>query len=206
MEREGFVFYRSFYDAIKNMDDKLCASCLKAICEYGLNGIEQAEDPVSAAILIMAKPTIDKNNQRYENGKKGGRPRNQTEPSQNQNQTKIEKTQPTETDTDTVTDTVTENSVDRAKKPHKTFSPPSLEEVQAYCLERKNHVNAERFIDYYTANGWKVGKNAMKDWKAAVRTWEKQTVAIRSGQKGAFENAEFKGTTESGTKYNGIEL
>ena len=62
MEREGFVFYRSFYDAIKNMDDKLCASCLKAICEYGLNGIEQAEDPVSAAILIMAKPTIDKNN------------------------------------------------------------------------------------------------------------------------------------------------
>jgi hypothetical protein len=48
-----------------------------------------------------------------------------------------------------------------------------MEEVQAYCLERKNNVDAERFIDYYTSNGWLVGKNKMKDWKAAVRTWER---------------------------------
>ena len=53
------------------------------------------------------------------------------------------------------------------------FSPPTLEEVKAYCAERGNKVNAERFIDYYTANGWRVGRNPMKDWKAAVRTWEK---------------------------------
>ena len=53
------------------------------------------------------------------------------------------------------------------------FSPPTLEEVQAYCIERKNNVDAERFIDYYTSNGWKVGKNKMKNWKAAVRTWER---------------------------------
>lgn len=55
----------------------------------------------------------------------------------------------------------------------KRFVPPTREEVQSYCLERKNNVDAERFIDYYTANGWYVGKNKMKDWKAAVRTWEK---------------------------------
>lgn len=59
------------------------------------------------------------------------------------------------------------------KRKAKRFSPPTLEEVQAYCNERKNNVDAQRFIDYYTSNGWKVGKNAMKDWKAAVRTWEK---------------------------------
>lgn len=53
------------------------------------------------------------------------------------------------------------------------FSPPTLEEVKAYCAERGNKVRAERFIDYYTANGWRVGRNPMKDWKAAVRTWEK---------------------------------
>ena len=53
------------------------------------------------------------------------------------------------------------------------FTPPTLEEVQTYCFERGNNVDAERFIDYYTANGWKVGRNSMKDWKAAVRTWEK---------------------------------
>ena len=54
------------------------------------------------------------------------------------------------------------------------FSPPSLEDVRAYCKERHNSVDAEIFVDWYTANGWKVGKNTMKDWKAAVRTWEKR--------------------------------
>jgi hypothetical protein len=50
---------------------------------------------------------------------------------------------------------------------------PTLEEVKAYCAERKNSVDPQRFIDYYSANGWRVGKNPMKDWKAAVRTWER---------------------------------
>ena len=59
------------------------------------------------------------------------------------------------------------------KQNRKRFVPPTIEEVQAYCFERNNNVDAERFIDYYTSNGWKVGKNPMKDWKSAVRTWEK---------------------------------
>ena len=59
--------------------------------------------------------------------------------------------------------------------PQKRFTPPTLEEVSFYCLERKNHVIASRFYDYYTANGWRVGKNPMKDWKAAVRTWERKS-------------------------------
>lgn len=58
-------------------------------------------------------------------------------------------------------------------KPSSRFTPPTLEDVGAYCLERKNNVDPERFIDYYTSNGWLVGKTKMKDWKAAVRTWEK---------------------------------
>lgn len=53
------------------------------------------------------------------------------------------------------------------------FIPPSLEQVKAYCLERKNSVDAERFIDYYASRGWMIGKNHMKDWKAAIRTWER---------------------------------
>lgn len=55
----------------------------------------------------------------------------------------------------------------------KRFKPPTLEEVQAYCIERNNNIDPKHFIDYYTSNGWKVGKNNMKDWKAAVRTWER---------------------------------
>lgn len=54
----------------------------------------------------------------------------------------------------------------------KKFIKPTLEEVRQYCLERKNKIDAEKFIDYYESNGWKVGRNSMKDWKAAIRTWE----------------------------------
>lgn len=55
----------------------------------------------------------------------------------------------------------------------KRFEKPTLSQITQYCLERNNNVNAEQFFDYYESNGWKVGKNAMKDWKACVRTWER---------------------------------
>lgn len=54
------------------------------------------------------------------------------------------------------------------------FTPPSMEEVRNYCLERRNGVDAQQFVDFYTSKGWKVGDQTMKDWKASVRTWEKR--------------------------------
>ena len=56
----------------------------------------------------------------------------------------------------------------------KRFTPPTLDDVSAYIRERGLNVDAQRFLDFYTAKGWMVGKNRMKDWKAAVRTWEKR--------------------------------
>ena len=92
--------------------------------------------------------------------------------------------------TDINTDINTDNSVyapcdencpvddslrDSAKKVSATrFTPPTVEEVAAYCRERGNTVDAERFCDFYASKGWQVGKNTMKDWRAAVRTWEKR--------------------------------
>ena len=62
-----------------------------------------------------------------------------------------------------------------AEAPTKTkrFSPPSVEDVAAYCQERKNDIDADAFVDYYSARNWTMGKTKMKDWKAAVRTWER---------------------------------
>ena len=60
------------------------------------------------------------------------------------------------------------------KEKRKRFSPPTLEELKAYISEKNLNVDAERFIDYYTANGWKVGKNSMKDWKATARNWDRE--------------------------------
>lgn len=74
-------------------------------------------------------------------------------------------------------DSIGKDSIDKNSKDNKRkrFVPPTLEEVKAYCEERKNNVDAERFVDYYKANGWMVGKSKMKDWKACVRTWEKNS-------------------------------
>lgn len=55
----------------------------------------------------------------------------------------------------------------------KKFQKPTIEEISAYCAERNNNVDSQKFFDYYEANGWKVGRNPMKDWKACVRTWER---------------------------------
>ena len=61
-----------------------------------------------------------------------------------------------------------------AKPPRTRFTPPTVQEVKAYCTEKGYHVDAERFVDYYMSNGWMVGRTHMKDWKAAVRTWAKK--------------------------------
>lgn len=57
----------------------------------------------------------------------------------------------------------------------KRFEKPTLSEIKAYCIERGNKVDAQHFFDYYESNGWRVGKNSMKNWQAAVRTWEKNS-------------------------------
>lgn len=69
----------------------------------------------------------------------------------------------------------------------KRFTAPTIEDVKAYCKERGNRVDPERFIDYYTSNGWKVGKNPMKDWKAAVRTWERSEPKLSARQQDSWE-------------------
>ena len=77
----------------------------------------------------------------------------------------------TETNTETNTDTLPSNdgkSDTRAAR----FTPPSVDDVSAYVKAQGYHVNAERFVAFYEQKGWMVGKNHMKDWKAAVRSWE----------------------------------
>jgi predicted phage replisome organizer len=71
----------------------------------------------------------------------------------------------------------------------KRFEKPTLSQITQYCLDRNNNVNAEQFFDYYESNGWKVGKNSMKDWKAAVRTWERSEYRKPNSKKNSKEDA-----------------
>ena len=69
----------------------------------------------------------------------------------------------------------------------KKFVKPTIEEIDTYCRERKNSINAERFFDFYQSKGWKVGNQPMKDWRAAVRTWERSENA-RSGTNTTYDD------------------
>ena len=169
--RDSLVFYRSFYEAVKDLPAEEFKEAVSAIMEYGLNDEEQTPSGAAKVFLIMAKPLIDANNKKHENGKKGaefgklgGRPKKETpiKPQENPNRT------PNVNVDVNVNENIKESE---EKKPR--FYPPTLEELKKYIADNKYNVDPERFIDYYTANGWTVGKNRMKDWKAAVRNWDR---------------------------------
>ena len=205
MERESFVFYRSFYEGIKELPRDIQGEVLTAIMEYGLNGVTtENQKQITKAMFALIKPQLDANNQRFENGKKGGNPKancNQTEtetkPKQNRNKTKPEpnvnvndnvndisflekkKQKSDATVSDLVENENSESPIETLQTPkeqsgggRKRFTIPTPEEVQAYCDERKNGISGQQFCDFYSSKGWKIGKEPMKDWKAAVRTWE----------------------------------
>jgi hypothetical protein len=69
----------------------------------------------------------------------------------------------------------------------KQFIPPSVEEVLAYCQQRGNAVDADAFVAYYQSVGWMRGKNAIRDWQACVRTWERNRQQQQHGTKSASE-------------------
>ena len=71
----------------------------------------------------------------------------------------------------------------------KRFEKPTLSEIEQYCIERNNNINAEQFYDYYESNGWKVGKSSMKNWQAAVRTWERSEYRKPTVKKNSKEDA-----------------
>lgn len=70
------------------------------------------------------------------------------------------------------------------KQKRQIFKKPTIEEIQAYCKERKNSVDAQSFFDFYESKGWKVGTAKMKDWQASIRTWEQRQKTESAQQNG----------------------
>ena len=148
----------------------------RALIDYSENGTPIAlcgNERFYAERVMMQEDRFKKSydttaNKNRENGLKGGRPKTQTNPKIPK---QIQKTETeTETETETNTNTLTPNGVKSSTR----FAPPTLDEVDEYCRERGKGVDAERFVNFYAAKGWKVGNQPMKDWKAAVRTWERR--------------------------------
>lgn len=214
--RDSVVFYRSFWEAIKDVDPPDQLAAYNAIFDYAFDDISPDIKGAASAIFKLAKPQIDANNKRYENGKRGGRPKTKTKPSENQSETESEpnvnvnvndnvnvNVNDKERDIPGITNDNTVITND-SRVINKRFAPPSLEEVRAYCTERNNNVDPEAFIDFYSSKGWKVGNQTMKDWKASVRTWERRSrdkPTPKETPKGHFANERIYDFEEIERKY-----
>lgn len=186
---QSITEYVSYFEAGEDMTDEEYGIYMRAIHNFAYKDIEpdySTLTPLVKAALRTVIASVRKNKEDRENGAKGGRKTPVTEKVQGgyekENNPPLEKSETNvnvnENVNANVNANVNVNSEVPGQKPHapaqKTsrFSKPTLEEVQAYCLERQNNVNPERFMAHYQANGWLVGKTPMKDWKAAVRKWE----------------------------------
>lgn len=267
--RDSVVFYRSFYEAIKDLPDADLAKSFKAIMEYGLNGTAPTTAGIEKTIYLLTKPQIDANNRRWENGKQGGRPTKKSKDDMEESKrarnsydyikwrdsvyerdsytcqmcgsknkinahhkknfddfpdlrfdidngitlcekchAKVHKEhsdnlRKTENNLDiTVSEpkekvNVKEKVKENVKESIGRFAPPTLEDVIGYCQEKGYKIDAERFIDFYSAKGWMIGKNKMKDWKAAVRNWarsQRQESTTKAPAKNGFHNFDQRDT------------
>ena len=210
-DKKSFVMYESWGAAIEKMSNEQAGELIKAIYAYQKDPDAAPKDPALAFVFELIKQQLDADSQRYkeacaarsEAGKKGGRPKANASDkkqmvSEESKKSKCFSEKAKKADNEYDND-LKENTIDGVKE--KRFAPPTLQEVKDYCLKMGyTHVDAERFIDYYTSNGWMVGKNRMKDWKAAVRNWDRreknpqrQDGAAEVAKKNRFHNLEEHG-------------
>lgn len=171
---DAFLFYRSYRESLNGMTQKDQLATLLAIIDYALYGVEPTlKAKMPAAVFTVARPIIDANNARRAGGKKGGRPKKKTLGFPDEETIGFENEKPDALyNKEMKNEKEPPNSPPRGKR--ERFTPPTVEDVAAFCLERKNGIDPGEFVSFYASKGWKVGTSPMRDWRAAVLTWEKK--------------------------------
>ncbi|MBQ6700777.1 MAG: hypothetical protein IJM98_08985 [Oscillospiraceae bacterium] len=170
-------FYRSYWEAAKNLSDTDRLKVYDGIFSFAFEGKEPLFEGISSCFWILSRPNIVKSLKKaaanVENGVKGGRPpKSQQEPNKKPIKTQQEPNE--KADISLNKEQGVKNEDGNLYRGIKKFVPPTLEEIKAYCTERKNNVSAEKFFDFYSTNGWLQGKGKpIKDWRACIRLWEK---------------------------------
>lgn len=180
--RDTFIFYRSFKESMSDLSDKDKLIMYEAISDYSLDLKEPKLTGFPKALFSLIRPILDANIQRWKNGRKGGAPignlNAKKQPKNNQKTTEKQPNKDKDVNKDkeyniknvNIEDKSSNNGADKSTR----FVPPTLTEVQDYIQKNSYSVDASTFIDFYTSKGWMVGSNKMKDWKAAVRTWQRK--------------------------------
>lgn len=143
-----------------------------AICTYVFEGESKSLTGQASASFLLVKPILDKASKKAANGKRGG-----SKPKANRKQTESNIEGEIEVEGEVEREKESENDSYTPPTPSsrgERFSPPTVDEVRAYCQERNNGVDPESFVAFYASKGWRVGQSPMKDWKQAVITWEKR--------------------------------
>ena len=182
---EYLKIWCSFAEIIEPLNDAERGRLFTAMLEYAERGTLPEFKGNERYIWPMAKQSIDRtrdeSGRKRENGQRGGRPRKPEETSENQ-----KKANESTENQQEANESYKEKEKDKDKEKKETplagckektasrFTPPTVEEVAQYCRERKNNVDAQRFVDFYESKGWRVGNQPMKDWRACVRTWERE--------------------------------
>ena len=163
MKKAYFQYYETFETIIEKIKDIEEREWLrKVIIQYGLHGIEP-ETFYSEALEIawtICKDLIDQQHHRREVNA-ANRAGKKAEPATNEENLAAEP-QPEEKPA---------QEIQPEKPKRKNFVKPTVEEIAAYCKEKNYNINAQQFFNYYESNGWKIGRNAMKSWQAAVQNW-----------------------------------
>lgn len=204
-ERTQFTFYASFFDAVSRIKKKADrADAYDAICAYALReedpDFSKMSDAAQIAFLLI-KPNLDSSRRKAKSGKDGGSRKasgkqngSKQEANCKQDERESEKEKEKEKEGEIENECYPPTPLPGGTKA-KRFIPPTVDEVAAYCQERGNGLDPEAFVDFYTSKGWMVGKNPMKDWKAAVRTWERSE---GRGTSGAGNRVQPRATEEHG--------
>lgn len=204
-ERTQFTFYASFFDAVSRIKKKADrADAYDAICAYALREEEpdfsKMSDAAQIAFLLI-RPNLDSSRRKAKSGKDGGSKKangkqngSKQEANCKQEEYESEKEKEKEKEGEIENECYPPTPLSGGAKA-KRFIPPTVDEVAAYCQERDNGLDPETFVDFYASKGWMVGKNPMKDWKAAVRTWERSE---GRGTSGAGNRVQPRATEEHG--------
>ena len=176
-------YLKLFVDCLEKyqkLNDTEFGRLVRAALRYKATGAEPVELGREALLWDGMRLDIDRDNDAYsklvktrsEAGKRGAESRWQTKNGDGKNGKCHSCDGKNGQDKDKDKDKDKDNLPPISPSGGKRFVPPSLDEVRDYCRERGKGVDPVAFMDFYTSNGWKVGRNPMKDWKAAVRTWE----------------------------------
>ena len=208
-DRESFVFHKDWYYAIKKRSPQLRVEIYDAIMQKVFEGTQKELSEVASVVMDLISPQIDRDTARWldikakrrESGKRGGLAKQanatksyQMVASDSKNKQNVANLPVSVCVSDSVS---VENDIVlleekkdtdvSVKKENKRFVKPTIEEVRLYCIEKGYSFDPEAFYAFYESNGWKVGRNPMKSWKAACTTWSKDKRSNNTNNYGRFK-------------------